>query len=258
MTRISKLPPEGSALQSWIDRSSFVLGAYADDHDATLEGFGIARGIDRGTVGSFLAVHDARAREEGRWGRGDGFVGVPKPDGAVSAHLRLPETVALVAAARRIAEELDCAPGPVVGFLLTGRAFALPWLEVETLAGTAEGLGPGFRIRVGSSDVTAEEVRRAYVEAVRAATGGDGSRPLPEHVYSLIYQEVEGRLAGLTWTERWDAWRRFAREWAITGHDYVSVESYRNYVKKLRDRLAWVRRALEEAEREHQTAKETG
>lgn len=242
--RVSKLPPEEIACKSWIKRSSFVLGEYADEHDATLEGFGLERPIKPGTVGRFLADHDRRRRAEGHTMHSDGAVGVPLPDGAQSAHVALPETVALVSAAQRIASDLDCAPGRVVSFLLTGRAFALPWIDVETLW---KDLGPSFVIHVGSADVTAEEVRQAYVAAARAALG-EGTRPLPAHIYPLIHKEVEGRLVGLKWAERWKAWQQYAHEWGIT--EYKNVESYRNYIYAKKTQNPWIRRALEQADAE--------
>lgn len=245
MTRVSELPPEEIALKSWIERSSFILGEYADEHAATLEGFGLERPIERGTVRDFLAACDRRRRAEGHAARTDGFVGVPLPDGSVSTFLALPETVALVSAAQRIASELDCAPGRVVSFLLTGQAFALPWIEIETLW---KDLGPSFVIHVGSADVTAEDVRQAYVAAVRAALGGEGTRTPPAHIYPLVRVEVEGRLVGLKWEDRWKGWKQYAHEWGIT--EYKTVESYRNYINKKKAQHEWIRRAIEQADAE--------
>jgi hypothetical protein len=252
------MPADDLAHKAWLERSSFILGEYADEHDATLEGFGRQRPIEHGTVRGFLADHDRRRRAEGHTMHSDGAVGVPLPDGAQSVFVALPETVALVSAAQRIASDLDCDPGLVVSFLLTGKAFALPWIDVETLD---RDLGPAFVLHVGSADVTAEDVRQAYVKAVRAALGADESRPLPSHIVPLILREAAGRRAGLKWAERWKAWQQFAREWSITGRargrgagdertGYKTVESYRNYINKKKAQHPWIRRALEEADAE--------
>lgn len=276
MARDRLLPPEGIARESWQRRSSFVLGEYLNDHEATLEAFGLKRSIPPGKERAYLSDHNRSRRAEGLTMHTEGVIGLSLPDGSVSAVANLPEFRFLKHAAERIAADLDCEPGQVVSFLLTGRAFVLPWIEIETrrddFAETPlQSLGPSFVIHVGSADVTAEEVRQAYVAAVRAVLGVESARALPAHVYPLVHKEAEGRLAGLTWRKRWEEWQRYAREWSITGHarergegdertGYKTVESYRNYINKIKTQHEWIRRALEtaDAEREFRKSEEAG
>jgi hypothetical protein len=86
------------------------------------------------------------------------------------------------------------------------------------------------------------------VTAVRTALGTESTRALPAHVYPLVENEVKGRLAGLTWRQRWDEWKRYAAEWSIT--KYETVESYRNYIKKKAGQHGWIHHELEAADAE--------
>ena len=254
--RLRFMPESEWDREAWLLRSSFILDKYTDAHEATLKAFGLTRPIELGTIRKFLSDHARRSGEDVHKLH---VVGVPMPDGAVSTWLALPEIVALKEKAEEIAEDLDCAPGHVVAFLLTGKAFMLPWIDVEVLW---YDLGPAFRLHVGSADVTAEEVRGAYVTAVRSALGGESKRPLPAHIYPLVHMEVEGRLAGKTWAERWKAWNAYARHWAITtGHardrgpgdektGYKTLRSYRNYINQKKAQHEWIRRALDRADAE--------
>jgi hypothetical protein len=258
------MPADDLAHKAWLERSSFVLGRYLDDHEATLAAFGLELPVEWGRVRAYLLSHSRRRRAEGHTMHTAGKIKLPLSDGSESDFAALPEFVGLEKSARRIGDELDCDPGLVLSFLLSGRAFALPWIDVETLEGD---LGPAFVLHVGSADVTAEDVRQAYVKAVRAALGADESRPLPSHIVPLILREAEGRRAGLKWAERWKAWQQFAREWKITGRargrgagdertGYKTVESYRNYINKKKAQHPWIRRALEEADWEREFRKE--
>lgn len=255
MTR-RQFPPSGEVeLKAWEMRSSYVLGRYVDDHDATLADFGLERPIKPARIRAYLSEHCRQRRREGLSHKTEGIHVVALPDGQ-SAYTALPEIVALDGRARRIATELDCDPGLVVSFLLSGQAFLLPWIEIKTLH---DELGPSFVIHVGSADVTAEEVRSAYVSAVRTALGCTQKRPLPTHIVPLVLKDAEGRLAGLTWRQRWQEWQRYTREWGIIGRargrgegdektGYKTVESYRNYVEKKKAQHEWIRRALDEAD----------
>jgi len=254
------MPAEGIAREAWLERSSFVLGRYLDDHDATLADLGLERPIEPGSACAFLSAHSRRRRVEGRTMHTEGKIVLPLPDGSAPRYVALPEFVRLRDRAVRIAADLDCDAGLALSFLLTGKAFMLPWIDVETLD---RDLGPAFVLHVGSADVTAEDVRQAFVAAVRAALGADDSRPLPSHIVPLILREAEGRLAGLKWAERWNVWQQFARDWSITGRargrgagdeqtGYKTVESYRNYINKKKAQHPWIRRALEDADRERE------
>ena len=264
MSRSRVMPAEGIAREAWLERSSFVLGRYLDDHDATLADLGLERPIEPGSARAFLSAHSRRRRAEGHTIHTEGKIVLPLPDGSAPFYVALPEFVSLRDRAVRIAADLDCDPGLALSFLLTGQAFMLPWIDVETLD---RDLGPAFVLHVGSADVTAEDVRQAFVAAVRAALGADESRPLPSHIVPLILREAEGRRAGLKWADRWQAWQQFAREWKITGRargrgagdertGYKTVESYRNYINKKKAQHPWIRRALEEADWEREFRKE--
>ena len=74
------------------------------------------------------------------------------------------EIVSLIERVDRIASELDCEESRVTAFLFTGKAFDLPWIDIET---AHTGLGPRFIVHVGTADITAEEVRRAYQQKMR-------------------------------------------------------------------------------------------
>jgi len=257
MPRFCVLPQTKIERESWRLRSSFVLDRYYEDHEFALETLGLEKALERAEVGPFL-VSQKKALQELHSIRDAGLCVVPYGRGGLVPMPAAGSFPSLVREAERIARELDCEPGPVVSFLLTGKAFTLPWIEIEH---RVERLGLSFVIHVGSADVTAEEVRQAYVAAVREALGSHGARPLPAHVVPLVLKDAEGRRAGLTWEQRFEEWQRYACEWSITGHvrsrgegekktGYKNVESYRAYIYKLMKQIEWVRLELESAKPE--------
>lgn len=246
------LPHDEQARRSWDLRSSMRLEDFLEDHDAVLAAFGLEQPIEPGRERAFLLDHARRKRAEGLNMHTEGHVTVPMPDGTLSRMAGLPGCRLLASAARVMADALGCEQGQAVRFLLTGRPFTLPWVDVEM---HADRLGPSFTIHVGSSDVAAEDVRVAYLEAVRALLGTEKGYALPAHVVPMVLEEAEGRRAGETWRQRWHRWQRYAEQWGF-GTRYESVESYRNYVNRKASEHEWIRGELDEADYERASRKE--
>lgn len=229
--RYVSLPGGGDsdpARRSWRDRSSLLLEGYYEDHEATLEDFGLTRALTEDGLTALLGMLP---------------VSFTDPLRSRSALLdaqklaRTPEVERLIARARRIRDALWADMDDAVRFLFTGRVFCLPWIVVES--DTATWPLTRYTIKIAAGDATAEDVRSAFHVAKVALSGSeDRGRALPEHVYALVAVESEGRSEGLTWGGRWQSWRAYAREWGWP--EYETMESYRNYVKKLARENAWI------------------
>lgn len=132
-----------------------------------------------------------------------------------------------------------------LAFLLTDEEPLLPWIEVEPIIG---GLWTTFRIHVGSPDATAEQVRSAYVAAIKDEFGTEVSRAPKVEDIELLFHDEHLRHEGLTWEQRWRQWEPTATSLKV--NKYESWQAYRNKVLSLARRLPWAKGMLDAASKE--------
>lgn len=229
--RFEALPQEDAARRTWSMRSRFILDRFWDEHERTLEEFGLSRALAEDEWERFAsAVH--RAANGYRY---------------AEPYLTLEYTITRAAAeafmerSRRIVEELDALDADVWRFLLTGKAFDLPWIVVTR---TESFMGWRYAVAVHSGECTAEDVRDAYNRARRHFAGGAPGKALPDHILPLVLLESTGLAQGLTRRERYHRWNEYAREWSLK--EYSSVESYDGTVKSLAKAHRWIRELREQ------------
>lgn len=245
---LSFLPDGIGAREAWFTRSSMVLGHYFDEHERTLEDFQLERPLRVSEVKDFVLNRwedvlpnrtevAPKVTDEWPWIGTRRFPSTYDP--AVNLHER----------ARHISGELGCSITDVELFLFTGRAFNLPWLQIRR-GFALQSLGLTFDIHVGTSDVTAEDVRSAYNIAKQHFLGGERNKALPDHVFALILLDGAGRRKGWTRRERHERWLDYAQDWNLRGREgellYHTLASYDNYIKKLRKTHDWIDFELEQ------------
>lgn len=252
------LPASEADRAAWRLRSSFVLDEWVPRHEETLASWSLTDPLPSVLEADAFLI---RKSQEQRWAAGlrsvgavlrAGWIGVRRPledhPSAMFPPIYAPAKD-LQKTAHAMACDLDCPESDAVGFLLTGRPFDLPWIDVLS-ASTSGPIGMRFSIRIGVSDITAEDVRTVYSAARRHFLGTDTPRALPDHAIALIILDAWGRQDGKTWNERHRDWLAYAREWSLYSDSdrgalkYHSLPSYRNYVEKLRKKHTWVRDEL--------------
>lgn len=220
------------APSGWDRNSDYAVDVkYRRSHERALSLFGLDAAPGTDAAIALMRSHSYRgegAAVDVPWkiGRHRGLTIASAEDAAM---------VGLVSIAEAIADSTGAATDQVVGYLLTGRPFRLPWIEIVDRFGP---LGPSFTIYVGSVDASADAVREAYNEAVKQYLGTDRSRaPRADSILAAL-MDARGRAAGLSWEQRWERWKVRA---AQTGaNPYLTRESYRVQVESTRKACPWI------------------
>lgn len=227
--------------ERWSEVSELVLSGFIEDHQRTLADFGLSEALPPEAVSGFLEGLPSADQFA------TGAVQLWAFDSPSDAFILLkptPAAKALDVRVRRLRDELSATTAEVVRFLFTGRAFDLPWICVEDRWTALVPLGRRYTIHVAAEDVSAEDVRRVYNEARNKVMGEKKKRALGGHVVAMVMLEGSGRLQGLTWAQRYQAWI----DYAGTNSGMSSARVYMNSIKRQAKRSEWVARFLSQCD----------
>ena len=217
----------------WERKSAFLLELWRPEAKVVRDAFALSEPIPPQQLPEFLL---ARARE--------GLKRDPEakrafasllPGAITNVPLGDPGFATLIEASDRVVAQTGCERWEAVEFLLCDTDFTMPWISITW---AYRETGHRFTIDVGTSEVTAEDVRCAYVAALAKATGSPSSRAKSSDSIALAVKDLQGRMDARPWRVRWAAWKDYAKEVGAT--EYRTLDSYRLNVQRVLKDIPWL------------------